>query len=71
MGPWQAADQSPKTLGGEDTWFIEFAGTQSESAALDRLQSRGISVPAEAVYDFGRHQVLSVSGPAEKFSKNY
>lgn len=68
---WQDAARSPDTPQVENTWFVEFAGTPSEVEVLGQLERAGLKVRSQAIYDYAHNKLLSIIGPAEKFSRNY
>src|SRR5262249_43354848 len=63
-------EEAPHDGRSEDTWFVEFAGSTGEYLA--RLAFEG--PPRDVRYtvsDYGGRPIISVIGPAEKFSQNY
>jgi hypothetical protein len=68
---WQDTERSSHTARIENTWFVEFADSPAELEVLRGLKKAGLKVRTRTVYDYAHRALLSIIGPAEKFSRNY
>ncbi len=68
---WQTETRDSSTRSVDDTWFVDFADTAGERETRHRLESAGKMTRENTIRDYAGRALLTIVGPAEKFSRNY